>query len=562
MKQLRWQILLVLVTLVVIGVLLLTQKPISQPLLPQPTVGGVYSEGLIGAPSRLNPLLDVNNPADRSVDRLIFSGLIRFDGRGIPQPDLAESWGTSQDGTIYNFSIRSEARWHDGAPVTSDDVIFTIELMRSEASFYPQDVKEMWGSVEVTRLNDKMVKFVLPEPFAPFLDYLTFGVLPKHLLEGVPIAQIASSDFNLQPVGSGPYRFDHLIVEDGQIAGVVLTAFEEYYGQEPFIQQVVFRYYPTARAALEAYQGGEILGISEITDEILSDALAEPDLGVYTSRMPRVSLILLNLDNPEVPFFQESKVRRALLMGLNRRWMIDHLLNGQAIQANGPVLPGSWAYYDGIEPVPYAPDAAVALLKEEGFVIPAESGEVREKDGKRLAFTLLHPQDELHTAIAEAARRDWARIGVDVTLQAVPYDQLLYDYLTPREYQAALVDLDLTRSPDPDPYPFWHQAEITGGQNYSQWDNRTASEYLEQARVTTDLGLRARLYRNFQVVFARELPALLLYYPVYSYGVDLQVRGVQVPPLFDVTDRLANITAWYLVTRRSLGVTPTPTTLP
>ncbi|RME86943.1 MAG: hypothetical protein D6770_10700, partial [Anaerolineae bacterium] len=215
-----------------------------------------------------------------------------------------------------------------------------------------------------------------------------------------------------------------------------------------------------------------------------------------------------------------------------------------------------------LEPIPYDPDAAEALLKDEGYVIPAEGGEVRVKEGQRLSFTLLHPQDELHTALAEAAQRDWARIGVEVTLQAVPYDQLLYDHLTPRQYQAALVDLDLTRTPDPDPYPFWHQAEATGGQNYSQWDNRTASEYLEQARVTTDLGLRARLYRNFQVLFNKELPALLLYYPVYSYGVDLQVRGVQVPPLFDVTDRLANITEWYLITRRSLSATPTPTTAP
>ncbi|RMD60358.1 hypothetical protein D6833_09855, partial [Candidatus Parcubacteria bacterium] len=326
MKQLRWQILLVLVTLVVIGVLLLTQKPVSQPLLPQPTSGGVYTEGLIGSPSRLNPLLDVNNPADRSVDRLLFSGLIRFDGRGIPQPDLAESWGASQDGTIYNFSIRSDARWHDGAPVTSDDVIFTIGLMRSDASFYPQDVKELWDRVEVTRLNDKMIKFTLPEPFAPFLDYLTFGVLPRHLLETVPVEQIVNADFNLQPVGSGPYRFDHLIIEDGQIAGVVLTAFDKYYGQGPFIQQVVFRYYPTARAALDAYRQGDVLGISQVTEDILADALAEPNLGIYTSRMPRVSLILLNLDNPEVPFFQEKKVRQALLMGLNRRWMIDRIL--------------------------------------------------------------------------------------------------------------------------------------------------------------------------------------------------------------------------------------------
>jgi peptide/nickel transport system substrate-binding protein len=115
------------------------------------------------------------------------------------------------------------------------------------------------------------------------------------------------------------------------------------------------------------------------------------------------------------------------------------------------------------------------------------------------------------------------------------------------------VDLNLSRTPDPDPYPFWHQAEAAGGQNYSQWDNRAASEYLEQARITADYDLRAKLYRNFQVVFAKELPALPLFVPVYTYGVDAQVQGVQVGALYEPSDRLATFTRWYLLTRRALG---------
>ncbi|HNM37050.1 MAG TPA: hypothetical protein PKI33_08305, partial [Anaerolineales bacterium] len=117
---------------------------------------------------------------------------------------------------------------------------------------------------------------------------------------------------------------------------------------------------------------------------------------------------------------------------------------------------------------------------------------------------------------------------------------------------AALADLNTTRTPDPDPYLFWHQAEATGGQNYSQWDDRTASEFLETARTTADFNERIRLYNNFQVVFAKELPSLPLYYPVYSYGVDSQVQGVQVAPMYDVSDRLSLINEWYLVTRRTL----------
>jgi peptide/nickel transport system substrate-binding protein len=125
------------------------------------------------------------------------------------------------------------------------------------------------------------------------------------------------------------------------------------------------------------------------------------------------------------------------------------------------------------------------------------------------------------------------------------------------------VDLNLSRSPDPDPYPFWDQAEATGGQNYSQWDNRVASEYLEQARVTLDLNDRARLYRNFQVVFDEEMPAIPLFNPVYTYAVINQVKGVRLGPLFDSSDRFETVQDWYLNARvpSQKGV-PAPTSTP
>ncbi len=558
MKHLRWQIFVVVVTLVLVGVLLLSQGPVVAPILPQAAPGGVYTEGLVGGMGRLNPLLDWNNSADRDVDRLVYSGLMRFDARGMPEPDLAESWGTTADGAIYNFSLRPNAAWHDGRPVTSDDVLFTIELMKSPASFYPQDIKELWGRIEVKRLNDRAMQFILPEPYAPFLDYATFGVLPKHLLGGIPLDQLLNADFNLKPVGSGPYKFDHLLIDKGQIAGVALVRNEQYHLQKPFIEQVVFKYYPAPADALEAFRAGEVAGISRVTNDILQEALAEPNLSIYTSRLPQMGFVLFNLGNPEVAFLQEPKLRRALMLGLNRQRLIDAFMQAQAIPLDGPILPGSWAHFDGVEKIPYDADMAIALLKELGYTLPADGGTARVKDGQALAFSLVHPDDEVHAKMAQSIQENWAKIGVAVSLIPVSPARLQTEFLEARNYQAALVELALPRTPDPDPYPFWHQAEATGGQNYSQWNNRSASEYLEQARVTTDFGLRARLYRNFQAIFARELPALPLYAPVYSYGVNANVQGVQMPPLFDPSDRFSLIAQWYLVTRRALEATPTP----
>ena len=129
-------------------------------------------------------------------------------------------------------------------------------------------------------------------------------------------------------------------------------------------------------------------------------------------------------------------------------------------------------------------------------------------------------------------------------------------------YQAALVDLNLANYPDPDPYPFWDSVQATGGQNYSQWDDRMASEYLENARVTVDIGERTRLYHNFQVLFARELPALPLFYPVYNYGVSEEIQGVRLGPIFEISDRFSRVTDWYLVSQRTLKTQPTNTLVP
>ena len=360
MKKLRWQILIVLLTMVVVGVLLIRQQPISTVILPQPASGGIYTEAMIGSFNRLNPLFDRNNPADNDIDSLIFSGLIKFDPSGVPQPDLAESWGVSLDGTIYNVSLRPEAIWHDGQPVSSDDILFTINLIRNEISSYPDDVRSMWNQVNVTALDQKTLRFELTEPFAPFIDYLDFGILPKHILENVPVDQLISSDFNLKPIGTGPYQFDSLIITDGQISGVVLKTFRDYYGQIPYIEQIAFQFYPDAKTALEAYQQGEVTGLSQIPLEILDSGLAEQNLSIYSSRLPELSMVLFNLNNSEVAFLQEKEIRTALMLGLNRQWIVDHVLHGQAIVADSPILPGNWAYYAGIEKYDFNLEEAIS----------------------------------------------------------------------------------------------------------------------------------------------------------------------------------------------------------
>ncbi len=565
MKKLRWQLIIILITGLIVGVLLIfQQQPGGLQAAPgiEPTKGGTYTEGLIGSIQRLNPLLDSYNAADRDIDRLIFNGLVKFDAHGLPQPDLAESWGMSKDGTVYNFSLKPKLAWQDGQPVTTDDVIFTLDLLRSSSTLVPQDLNTFWKDVVVKRMDATTLQFRLPEPFAPFLDYLAFGILPKHLLEGQTLDQIVDAPFNLKPVGTGPYKFDHLVIENNQIAGVALVSSDSYYGSKPFIQQVIFRTYVDAQSAYAAYQRDDIQGISQVPKDILPEVLANSNLAVYTARQPDLTLVLFNLNAQDAPFLQDAKVRQALYAGLNRQRIVDKVLDGQAILANGPLFPDTWAYADGLSTTAYDPTGAGKMLEDDGYTFPAEGDHILAKEGQQLALQLIFPEGEQYQAMAESIQKDWQALGVKVTLEGLPYDRLISERLDARQYQAALIDLNLARMPDPDPYPFWDQAQITGGQNYTQWNDRAASEYIEQARVTTDFSERTRLYRNFQVIFMRELPALPLFYPVYTYAVDRQVQGVQMGPLFEPSDRLANIQTWYLIATRKGEASATPPSNP
>jgi peptide/nickel transport system substrate-binding protein len=551
MKKLRWQLLIIFLTGLVIGVLLLLEQPGTNPLLPQPAAGGTYTEAMVGQMQRLNPLLAYSNQADRDINRLIYSSLFTTDSRGLPKGDLVDKWGISEDGKIYNLELKPGAKWHDGQPLTPEDVVFTIDLMRNGGDVVPQDIQEFWENVEVKALGERNLQFILPEPFAPFLDYLNFGILPKHLLNGGSIEVIKESPINLQPIGSGPYKFKTLMTENGVIKGITLTANEAFYDTAPFIQQINFKYFPDEASALQAYKEGTVQGVSRLSGENLKDALSEPSLLTYSGRLPMMSMILLNLNNAEVPFFQDETIRKAMLLGLDRQRIINTLLKGQAIIANGPIFPGTWAYYDGIQPIPYSPEMAKSQIIQAGYVLPAEGGTTRKKDDAEFAFTMLYPDNEQHKLLAEAIQANWESLGLRVDLEAVPYDVLINERLADRDYQAALVDLNLSNSPDPDPYPFWDQSQIAGGQNYSQWDNRLVSEFLENARVSRDLEERFRFYRNFQVVFNKELPSIPLFYPVYSFGVDQAVQGVSMGPLFDISDRFATISEWFFASNRN-----------
>ena len=549
MKKYRWQLLIILVTGLVVGVLLLLQQDsIKQPVssTPNPISGGIYTEALIGEFLRLNPFLDIYNQPDRDVDRLLFNSLVKFDASGLPQPDLAETWGISKDGTVYTFSLRPNLQWHDGAAITTKDVAFTISLLKSGNALIPQDLRNFWEEIQVNILSDSAIQFALPEAFSPFLDYLTVEILPEHLLGNLGLDEMIDHPYNLAPIGSGPYKFDRLLVEDGQIIGVVLNAFDEYYEGRPFLDEIVFQYYETTEDAWVAYQNGEVEGLGNVSNDILMSVLSEADVNLFSAREPNLNIVFLNLENKAVSFFQEASFRRALMMAIDRQRIIDNLFSGQAIIANGPIMPGNWAYYEEIEKINFDNEGARQILAASNMVEDEEQEGLITETGQALSFDLLIPDIEIYKEIGLMLQKDWSSIGVMVEIIVKPYEDVISD-LQSRNYEAALVDIELTGTPDPDPYPFWGQAQAQSGQNYSQWNNRSASEFLEQARINFDYSDRTRLYRNFQIIFQQEMPSLPLFYPVYNYAIKAKINNVSIGPLYDHSDRFNTVNTWYIL---------------
>jgi len=544
MVHIRWQALIAVLGIIFVGALL-AYFAFGLSTVAQADYGGTYIEGIAGAPNIVNPLFNQFNPVDRDLSALIFNGLARADERGVIKPDLASRWDISPDGLVYTFTLRSDVTWSDGAPFSAADVVYTVQTIQS--SDYPglTDIASLWRTVAITEVNPTTVRLQLSEPFAPFLDYATIGILPSHLLQDISAADLPTAQFSRQPIGTGPFVLDELAADHA-----ILSPNPRYYGSRPYLGSLQFIFYPDHESLLAAYERGEIEGISQVTPELLERARALPALELQSAQLAGMTLGFFNTTQP---LFQDRTVRQALLYGMDRQKLIDDILQGQGILGSGPILPNSWAYDESIKKYPYDPQRAADLLTQAGWQDTNDDG-VRDKNGEPFAFSLVtNTDDPLRARIAQQLADDWKKIGVAVDVELMPAPALVQEALRPRKFDAVL--FGVTQLPaDPDPYALWHSTQTPdkseAGQNYSGWENPEADDLLQEARRTVDTAQRAELYRQFQMLFMQDVPAAILYYPVYTYGIDQRLHGVQLAPLLDAGDRFRNISEWYINTRR------------
>jgi peptide/nickel transport system substrate-binding protein len=507
-----------------------------------PASGGTYIEGVTRAPERINPLFAQANPTDRDLSSLVFSGLVRLGADGTPLPDLAERWEITGNGQSYVFYLRRGVAWQDDAntPLTAEDVVYTFQAISDPAYKGDPALAQLMQGVVVTARDEYTIEFRLEQAYAPFLSYMTVGIVPKHLLDGLDANQLYNAEFNAHPVGSGPYAFKSRTRDS-----IVLESNPTYYLGPPRISTMQFRIFPDGDALTAALRQREIDGA------LLEPGTRRADLdfldgtGAYTLRGLAATSVNMIYFDTRSPLFDDAAVRTAMLQGINRQAIIDEVAAGRGVLSDAGIPSSSWAHTDAEMPEFNAGTAASALEKA-GWSRGRDG--VRVKNGVRLAFELATSNDPHKVAIAENIVRQWTAIGVQAKVTPVDASTFIDDTLLPRNFTAALVEID--PGPDPDPYPLWHSSQIQPpGSNLSSYNNPRMDDVLERARQTTDVSRRKELYELFTGLLIADMPAIPLHQPEYVYVQSKRTQGFEPSLLFTRASRFANVNAWYQHTR-------------
>lgn len=542
--DIRWQALLAVVGFALVaGLASIQVRTASICTTTTPAGGGVFVEGIVGRPLTLNPLLADPYPVDRELVSLIYDGLVSFDEQGNPVPALAREWRYSEDGLTLRFVLRDDAVWHDGRPVTAGDVAFTYGLMQDEAFPGPEALKSLWQSVRIVPVDDRTIDFVLSEPFAPFIEAASRGILPAHALQGVTAADLTTAAFNRRPIGTGPF-----IVESNQdwerSGRLRLSPNPAHWREGTQIEGIEFRFFADEAAMLSAFAAGEIQAMSNVSPTLLPEVLALPAARVFTSVAPRYTQLLFNLSDTAAPSMRSKEIRQAIAYSLDRENLIDRTLQGQGVALEGPYLPQSPAFNPALltvyEP---QPETAAALLDAAGWGYPPGQT-VRSRDGAPLTLRLLALDTPTQRALAEALAGQLQAAGVGTELLLIGRLPEFRQALAERGFDLALVDVAPPH--DPDLYDFWSQEAIVRGQNYAGWNNRRASEALEAGRQTLDYGERLPFYETFLRQYDGELPALTLYQHVGIYALSAAVQQAEIGRVAQPRDRYETMADWFL----------------
>ncbi len=520
-----------------------------------PVAGGKINEGIVGYPRFINPLL-ATSEADKDLTSLIYSGLLKSAPNGELVPDLAESWSISEDGLVYTVKLRPNTSFHDGQPLTAEDVEFTIQKAIDPNIKSPKAAN--WSGVTIEKIDSRELKFTLKKPYAPFAENLTMGILPKHVWESVSPAEFDLTTYYQAPIGSGPYQLKDITQDSGGVFEYYdLEPFARYVLGRPYISKIRLTFFRSEEDAVNAFKRNDIDTLGGLSPEYAAAiAKTNSDANIHRSTLPRIFGLFFN--QTDAPIFLNKEVRRALNESVDREAIIAEVLKGYGTDILSPIpinmnevalVATTSTSTTNIEPLDLVAHGK-KILEDNGWKLSASTSVYEKKTSdktERLAFTISTSDSPELTRAAELLKDQWTKIGADVKIETFEGTDLTQKVIRPRKYGALLFGQIVGR--DIDLYPFWHSSQrVDPGLNIALYANTKANAALDLARSSSDPLKRITARADFAKEIANDIPAVFLFSPEYIYISNKDIHNTDMQSLTEPSDRFININRWYIKT--------------
>lgn len=478
--------------------------------------GGTVTIGTLSDPVLLLPTHS-SDTASGDIEDIIFNQLVRIDEDIVIQPELAKDWEISEDGLTYTFEIHEGVTFHDGEPLTADDVAFTFNVFIDEDYTGPR-AGYFRALEEVEALDDTTVEFRLSEVDARFLANLGFGIMPEHILGDVAAEDFEEHDFTSNPIGSGPFKFEEWV--DGQY--VQLEANEDYWEGAPKLDRITISVVGDQNAMMAQLEAGDI-DIATVPATDFETANGWDEEGLISLRSTLGYQYNYMGFNTRLDMFADVETRQAITHAIDRQTLIDEIGQGQGEVAHGPVSPLSWAYPDEMPEFPYDIDRAKELLAEAGWEEGADG--ILERDGEKLEFTIkTNSGNQIREDIAVILQSMLNEIGADVSVEFIEWGAFL-DQVYPPNWDFDVIILGWALGTDPDPRAIWHSEEIEQGQNYTGYSDPEVDKLIDENVKIVDQDERAEALGEIFSRIAEAQPYTFLYYPNDLVAVPTNLEG-------------------------------------
>jgi len=513
-----------------------------------PVAGGVIKEGIVGYPRYINPLLSVTD-AGKDLSLLVYSGLLKATPEGDLVSDLAETYTISEDKLEYTVTLRDDVYFHDGEPVTTKDVEFTIKKSLDPILKSPKAPN--WQGVSLEVVDEKNIKFHLQQPYGPFLENLTLGILPEHIWKNIESEAFLFSQYNFEPIGSGPFKVEEVKQDkSGLPLYYRFSPFKKYALGKPYIKELYIYFFSNEDKMLNAYENGDIDQMNSISSEKIKRLIVEDNISVKRAPLPRIFGLFLNQN--ESPVFANKEVRQALNDSIDRNKIIESVLQGFGTEATSP-LP-SFIRKSPTGETSVSEDklpGAIALLEKSGWKKNTE-GVYEKKDKKgssTLSFSISTSNVPELKATAYLLKETWEMLGAKVEVKVFDLADLNQNIIRQRKYDSLLFGEAIGR--DLDLFAFWHSSERNDpGLNVSMYTNSKVDKILEDARKTEDPEERFELYKTFENEIENDVPAIFIYSPDFVYITNPDVEGIDIEGIANPSERFLGINEWYTDTQR------------